>query len=93
MIDKIKYIAAYQVSPVSAITCYAEILKIEKYTIENKHETDTFNYVNQNKYILYFKSKAKKIKQLKLNNFTSLQSPRYTNFKRLINAKELKDVF
>ena len=93
MIDKIKYIAAYQISPVSAITCYAEVLKIEKYTVENKHETDTWSYVNQNKYIIYFKSKAKKINPLKLNKFSPLQSPRYTNFKRLIKAKELKDVF
>lgn len=42
MLDKIKYIAAYQVAPVSGITHIAEVERIDKYK-------DT------NKYILYFK--------------------------------------
>jgi hypothetical protein len=46
MIDRIKYIAAYQVAPVSSITHYAEIASIDKWQ-------DT------NKYILTFKSTAK----------------------------------
>ena len=42
MIDKIKYIAAYQVAPVPGITHIAEVDRIEKY-----NDTD--------KYIVYFK--------------------------------------
>ena len=43
MLDKIKYIDAYQVAPVSGITHIAEVERIDKYK-------DT------NKYMLYFKS-------------------------------------
>ncbi|MBI5371273.1 MAG: hypothetical protein HZA79_04510 [Sphingobacteriales bacterium] len=83
MLDKIKYIAAYQVAPVSAITYYAEISKIEKWN-------DT------NKYILYFKDKAIKIKAIPLDkNKKGLapQAPRYTSIDRLLKAKSLADVF
>src|SRR5690606_13374269 len=48
MIPKLKYIAAYQVAPISAITHIAEIEKIDQYR-------DT------NKYIVYFKDPAEKI--------------------------------
>lgn len=40
MIEQIKYIAAYQVSPISAVTHYAEIERIEKYDSHNKHDSD-----------------------------------------------------
>ena len=53
MIDRIKYIAGYQTAPISAITYYAEVSKIEKYK-------DT------GKYIVYFKDPAKKIGPIKL---------------------------
>lgn len=83
MLDKIKYIAAYQVAPVSAITYYAEISKIEKWN-------DT------NKYILYFKDKAIKIKAIPLDKTKkglAPQAPRYTSIDRILKAKILSEVF
>ena len=83
MLDKIKYIAAYQVAPVSAITHYAEVSRIEKWK-------DT------NKYILYFKDKAIKIKPIELDKTIkglAPQAPRYTSFEKMMKAKSLADVF
>ena len=83
MISRIKYIAAYQAAPISAITHYAEVSKIEKYK-------DT------NKYILYFKEPAKSISPIKLGTKkkgTAPQAPRYTSIKRLLNAKTFEEVF
>lgn len=37
MIDKIKYIAAYQVAPISGITYIAEVARIDKYQDTNKY--------------------------------------------------------
>lgn len=83
MIDRIKYIAGYQTSPVSAVTYYAEVAKIEKYK-------------NTSKYIVYFKNKAKKIGPIKLTERKrglAPQAPRYTTFLKLKKAKTLNDVF
>ena len=83
MIDRIKYIAAYQTAPISAITHYAEVVKIQKYK-------------NSGKYIVYFKDKAKKIKPINLSTKqkgAAPQAPRYANFNKLKKAKTLKDVF
>lgn len=83
MIERLKYIAAYQSAPVSAITYYAEIARIEKYE-------------DSNKYIVYFKDKAKKIGPIKLpkqNKNYQPQAPRYTTFKRLRKAKTLTEAF
>ena len=83
MIDRIKYIAGYQTAPISALTYFAEVAKIEKYK-------DT------NKYILYFKDKAKKIGPINLpkgEKGIAPQAPRYTNLKKLLKAKTLSDVF
>ena len=83
MLDRIKYIAGYQTAPISAITYYAEVRKIEKYK-------------NTNKYVVYFKDRAKKIGPVKLpKNIKGIapQAPRYTNFKRLSKAKTLNDIF
>ena len=83
MLNRIKYIAAYQVAPISAITHLAEVSKIEKYK-------DT------NKYIVYFKEAAKEINPVKLDTKkkgTAPQAPRYTTYEKLMKGKVLSDVF
>ncbi len=83
MLDKIKYIAGYQTAPVSAITHVAEVEKIEKYK-------------NTDKYIVYFRDKAKKIKPIKLVSKSLIKAPqsaRYANYEQLIKAKNLDEVF
>lgn len=83
MLNRIKYIAAYQVAPISAITHVAEVAKIEKYK-------DT------NKYIVYFKYQAIEISHVRLDTKkkgTAPQAPRYTTYKKLMKAKYLSDVF
>lgn len=83
MLDKIKYIAAYQVAPISAITHYGEVARIEKWN-------DT------NKYIVYFKDKAIKINPVNLDKDkkgAAPQAPRYTSLDKLLKSKVLSQVF
>lgn len=82
MIPKIKYIAAYEVAPISAITHIAEVKSIEQYK-------DT------NKYILAFTEPAEKIKKIGLGNSVGKvpQSPRYSSKSRIMEATTLDDVF
>lgn len=83
MIDKIKYIAAYQVAPVSGITCIAEIDRIEKY-----NET--------NKYILYFKTGTTQIINkigLGAKKGQAPQAPRYSSYKAIMTAKSVDDLW
>lgn len=86
-IDSLKYIAVYQKRPVKAITYYAEIEDIKLYN-------DT------GKYIVYFKGKAKKLRQpIPLNPKNPNKAPQgrvYTNINRILNANEkttLDDIF
>lgn len=78
-IDSIKYIAAYQKAPVSAITYLAKVKKIEEY----KHT---------GKYIVYFDGKPRKLhKPIKAKNLT-MQSLVYGNREALRTAKTIEDV-
>lgn len=81
-LPKIKYIAVYQSQPISAITHYAPVERIEPYG-EN------------GKYRLIFSEKAKPIGPIPFDNATpgSLQSPRYTNLTKLQTAKKVMDLF
>lgn len=83
MIDKIKYIAAYQVAPVSGITHIAEVERIEKYK-------DT------NKYIVFFKSgTTKKINKISLGKKKGMapQAPRYSSYNTILTSKTLDDLW
>jgi hypothetical protein len=75
-IPKIKYIAAYQVAPISAVTHIAEVSEI-------------IPYENSGKYQIKFKHKAEKIKAipLKTGHAAQPQSPRYTLHSKIINAE------
>lgn len=83
MIPRIKYVAAYRVAPVSAITHVATVKSIEQWK-------------DSNKYILYFSGPAKKIRPIKLvpkGRVKPLYSSRYTSHERLQKAKTLDEAF
>ena len=82
MLDKIKYLAAYQTNPVSAITHYAPVSQIEPYG-------------ESGKYKLVFSEKAKPIGPITFGDAPtgSMQGPRYTTIDRLRKAKTLSDLF
>ncbi|MBI4339017.1 MAG: GIY-YIG nuclease family protein [Chloroflexi bacterium] len=81
MLDKIKYIAAYQTQPVSAITHYAPVARIEPYGEEGKYK-------------LIFSEKAKPIGPIPFGDApqAAIQSPRYASFAKLQTAKKLTDL-
>ena len=81
--SQIKYIAAYQVAPVSAITYLAPVRSIEPWK-------------DSGKVVLYFAEPAKPIGPLNLvkgGKVRALQNLRYTTRDRLLAAKNLDDVF
>lgn len=83
MISKIKYIAAYQVAPESAITHLASVASIEQWK-------DT------SKYVVNFTSPADRIEPIRLVRkgvIKAPQAPRYTSRKRLETAKTLNEAF
>jgi hypothetical protein len=81
MLDKIKYIAAYQSQPISAITHCAPVDRIEPYG-------------EGGKYKVIFSEPAKKIGPIPYADAPSgaMQGPRYTSFERLKAAKKLTDL-
>jgi hypothetical protein len=81
MLDKIKYIAAYQSRPVSAVTHYAPVDRIEPYG-------------DGGKYRVVFSEPAKRIGPIPFGDAPSgaMQGPRYTSFERLKSAKTLSDL-
>lgn len=80
-LDQIKYIAAYQSQPVSAITHYAPVDRIEPYG-------------DAGKYRLIFSEKAQPIGPIPFGDAPSgaMQGPRYTTFDKLKGAKQLSDL-
>jgi hypothetical protein len=83
MKPQIKYIAAYQVKPISAITHIAPV-----HSIETWPDTD--------KVVLNFSTSAKEIGPIKLvkdGKVRALQSLRYTNHLKLESAKTLDEAF
>lgn len=82
MLNRIKYIAAYQSAPVSAITHYAPVKQIEPYGDEGK-------------YRLVFTEPAKPIGPIPFADAPSgaMQGPRYTSLKKLLAAKKVSELF
>jgi hypothetical protein len=82
MLDKIKYIAAYRTQPISAITHYALVDRIEPYG-------------EGGKYKLLFSEKAKAINPIPFGDAPggAMQGLRYTTFAQLLAAKKLSDLF
>ena len=81
-IPKLKYIAAYRVAPIAAITHFAEIENIEPYG-------------NTGKYLLRFKSPAVLIGPIPRTeqDEANLQSSRYALREKLLAAKRLDEVW
>ena len=82
MLSRIKYIAAYRVGSVSAITHWAEIERIEPYG-------------NEGKYKLIFKKQAQELQPSVENKHPRvlIQSRRYTNFQKLRQSKYVADLW
>jgi hypothetical protein len=80
MKERIKYIAAYQVAPVSAITHLAEVDSI-------------IPYLNTGKYLVKFKSPAKQIRQIPFGSSSKkLQGPVYVKHDKLLTANSLDEL-
>ena len=79
MLDKIKYIAAYQVAPISAVTHVAKVREIKPYE-------------NSGKYLLEFEASAEEITPLGLRDSKkSPQGPVYVKYSDLMSATYLDD--
>lgn len=78
----IKYLAMYQVAPISAITFYGEVEKIEPYE-------------NSGKYKLYLKDIIKLETPIKTGTNPHLkpQGPKYTKLEKILKGKVLEDIF
>ena len=83
MLDKIKYIAAYQTTPVSAITHYAKVERIEPYGEEGKYK------------LIFSEPTTTLESPIPFGNapMGSMQGPRYTSFELLSKAKQVSELF
>ena len=81
MLPKIKYVAAYQTQPVSAITHVAPVDRIEPYG-------------DSGKYKIIFSEHATPIGPIPFGDAPSgaMQGPRYTTFEKLTAAKTVSDL-
>lgn len=83
MLEKIKYIAAYQTAPISAITYIAKVDRIEPYGEEGKYK-------------LIFSESAEKLERpIPFGDSPQglMQGPKYTIFEKLKVAKKVADLF
>ncbi len=82
MIPKIRYIAAYQSQPISAITHLAPVASIEPYGEDGKYK---FNFAEP----------ARSIGPIPFGNAPSgtMQGPRYTTREKLLTAKTIIELF
>lgn len=83
MIPEIKYIAAYRVAPISAITHWAQVKNIEPWE-------------NTGKFVVNFVEPAREIGPIPLvhkGKVKASQNLRYTTFDRLSKARNLDEVF
>ena len=82
MLGKIKYIAAYQTAPISAVTHYAPVGRIEAYG-------------ESGKYRVVFSGKAKAIGPIPMADAPqgTMQGTRYTSLGKLLVAKKVPDLF
>ena len=81
MLDNIKYVAAYQSQPISAVTHYAPVARIEPYGDDGKYQ-------------LVFASKAQPVGPIPFADAPSgaMQGPRYTSFSKLKSATKLSEL-
>lgn len=81
MLSKIRYVAAYQTQPVSAVTHFAPVASIEPYGEDGKYK-------------LLFAEKAKPIGPIPFGDAPSgaMQGPRYTTLAKLQIAKKVGDL-
>lgn len=82
-LPKIKYLAMYQVAPISKITHYGEVAKVEPYE-------------DSGKYKIYLKKEPVELKSyVSLGNNSNLkpQGPKYALLQDILKAKTLEDIF
>ena len=78
-ISQIKWIAGYQVAPISAITHVAEVKEVVP-------------YMDTGKYLVKFKGSAREIKPIKMGNHSKIQGPAYCEYLRLNSANSIDDL-